>query len=131
MIAQGDLAEALRVAQAAWSGCDWETEFGVSRINLCGLRSQQVRLAAQATRGAEASCWQEAFHYLETVEREARQAAELARRAIEKWNLGDRESARKFLDEAIALEAQYRPPIAYANLSEVMKRSDPPLGTAR
>lgn len=130
MIAQGDLAEALRVAQAAWSGCNWKTEFGVARINLCGLRSQQVRLAAQATRGAEATCWQAACHYLETVERDARQAAELARRSIDKWHLGDIESARQLLDDAIALEAQYRPPIAYASLRELISRANPPLGTA-
>ena len=131
MIAQGELAEALQVAQAAWSGCDWETEFTVARINLCGLRSHQARLAAQATRGAEATCWREACHYLETVEREARQAAELARRSIEKWNLGDAESARKLLDEAVALEAQYRQPIAYANLRQAIRPADPPFGTAR
>ena len=125
-IAPKELAEALQAAQAGWSGCDWETEFGTTRVNLRGLRSHQARLAAQATRGAEASCWQEACRYLETVERDASRAAELARCCIEKWMLGDIEAARRLLDEAIALEARYRRPITYPNLKSALGIKTPP-----
>jgi hypothetical protein len=115
------LRAALQSAQAAWTGCDWETEFGPGRINLRGLTSRQARLAAQATRGEESTQWREVCHYLDAVERDARLAAELASAAVDFWSLGNTAEASCRLEEAIALEAHYRPPFAYPRLRAVMQ----------
>ena len=115
------LHAALQSAQAAWTGCDWDTEFGPNRINLRGLSSRQARLAAQATRGDESTQWREVIHYLDAVEQDARLAAELASDAVDFWSLGNTAEASRRLEQAIALESHYRQPIAYPRLRPLMQ----------
>ena len=118
------LKEALQTAQAAWTGCDWDTEFGLRRANLRGLCSRQARLAAQATRGEESAYWREVCKYLDAVELDARTAAELAGGAVEIWDLGNTVEALRRLEDAIALEARYREPVAYAKLLSLMRQNE-------
>lgn len=117
---------ALQTAKSAWKGCDWNTVFGQRQVNLCGLSSRQSRLAAQATRGEESLLWQSATEYLETVERDARSAADLANHSVELWKRGDLAKASLLVTEAIAIEAKYRPPIAYPKLLDSMTQHAPP-----
>jgi hypothetical protein len=119
------LNEALQSARAAWTGCDWDTEFGARRANLRGLCSRQAQLAAQATRGEESTHWREVGRYLETVEQDARRAADLAGEAIKVWSLGNVAEARNRLEEAIELEARYREPVAYSRLRRLMREQEP------
>jgi hypothetical protein len=113
--------EALRDAQAAWVGCDWDTVFGRRRANLKGLRSRQARLAAQATRGTESAFWHEVYRFLDMVEKDAQQAGEIAAEAVAHWCRGDLTAALSKLDDAIALESLYREPLAYPRLSSLMR----------
>jgi hypothetical protein len=119
------LKEALQAAQAAWTGCDWDTEFGPGRENLRGLCSRQARLAALATRGDESAYWREVCRFLDSVEQDARTAAELASKAIDLWHLGNIGEALRQLEDAIALEARYREPVAYSELRSLMKTTEP------
>lgn len=118
------LKEALKSAQAAWTGCDWDTEFGPDRENLRGLCCRQARLAAQATRGDESDHWREVSRFLDAVEQDARMAAESASAAVEVWILGNVTEALRRLDSAIALEARYREPVAYLRLRSLMRQSE-------
>ena len=119
------LKQALQAAQAAWTGCDWDTEFGPARVNLRGLCSRQAKLAAQATRGEESSHWREACQFLDTVEHDARMAADLASKAVDAWSLGNIAEAIRRLEAAIELEARYREPVAYPSLRELMQPPTP------
>ncbi len=118
------LKEALQSAQAAWTGCDWDTEFGPDRENLRGLCCRQARLAALATRGDESDHWREVCRFLDAVEQDARLAAELASRAVEFWRLGNVTEALRRLDDALALEARYREPVAYLRLRSLMRQNE-------
>jgi hypothetical protein len=118
------LKEALEAAQAAWAGCDWDTEFGPGRTNLRGLCSRQARLAAQATRGDESAHWRDVCHFLDAVEQDARRAAELAQGAVDVWSLGNVVEGLRRLEDAIALEARYREPVAYPGLRNLMQQDN-------
>ena len=120
MAAADEILTALQLAQSAWTGCDWDTDFGLRRANLRGLCSRQARLAAEATRGAESEFWREAFQYLDTVERDAVSAASLASEAVVLWQFGNTAEALERLDGAIALESRHRTPSGYAALREKM-----------
>jgi hypothetical protein len=115
------LDEALQSAATAWTGCDWDTEFGPHKANLRGLCSRQARLAAQATRGEESARWREVCQFLEAVEQDARRATELVCGAIGVWRLGNELEALRRLDDAIALEARYREPVAYTRIRDLMQ----------
>jgi hypothetical protein len=117
------MKEALHNAQAAWEGCDWDTDFGRRRANLRGLRSRQARIAARATRGTESAYWREVDRFLDMVEKDAQQAGEIAAEAVTQWCQGDLSAALSRLDDAIALEALYREPLAYSRLRSLMRSS--------
>jgi len=115
----GDLRDAMKEAKLAWQGCEWITEFGPQRMNLCGLRSRQASLAAKATRGEESKCWKEAALWLETVERDAARAAELAEFAIQAAQQNEFQKMQRLLMDAIALEQKYRIAIVYTDVKRV------------
>ncbi len=119
------IVEALQSAQVAWTGCDWDTEFGPQQLNLRGLTSRQAHLAAQATRGDESACWQEACQFLDKIERDAKAAAELASEAVDCWRRGDKVDAGRRIKQAVALESAYRTPIAYRKLAVLMHPIEP------
>lgn len=110
------LNDSLRAAQAGWTGCDWDTEFGPEKKNLRGLRSGQARLAAQATRGEESAYWREVSIFLEQVEKDAAAASQLASDAVECWIGGNQTEAIERLRKAISVEARYREPVTYSVL---------------
>ena len=118
------LQEALQSSTSAWKGCDWDTNFGPRRTNLRGLCSRQARLAAQATRGDESAYWREVCRFLENVEQDARAAAELAGQAVEIWRLGNFTEGLRRMEEAIAIEARYREPVAYPKLRAIMQENE-------
>ena len=120
MAATDGLSTALQLAQSAWTGCDWDTDFGARRANLRGLSSRQARLAAEATRGTESEFWREASQYLDAIERDAATAASLASEAVVFWQLGNSTEALERLEGAIALESRYRRSSAYAAVREKM-----------
>lgn len=117
------LSESLRTAQAGWTGCDWDLEFGPEKKNLRGLRSGQARLAAQATRGDESVYWREVSAFLEQLERDASSASQLASDAVQLWMSGNHQEAIEHLDQAIRLEARYREPVTYSPLRKLIAQT--------
>ena len=118
------VTEALRSAHAAWTGCDWDIEFGPSRTNLRGLCGRQARLAAQATRGDESAHRRAVCRYLHSVERDARTATQLACAAVAAWRLGNISEALRRLEDAIAVEGRYHDPVAYPRLRQFVRPDD-------
>ena len=122
--ASEEIQQALLTAHQSWSRCEWDTKFGPLSLNLRGLRSHQARLAAQATRGNEAKRWTEAGRFLESIEKDAATAFQLASRAVSAWTTGDNASALELIDRAIAIEAGYRSPVVYPQLRQLMKSAN-------
>ena len=58
---------------------------------------------------------------MDLVELDAKKAAALAAEAVDVWGLGDFAKASSRLEEAIAIEARYRNPIAYPGLRPLMQ----------
>ena len=112
----------LQRAQDQWRGCDWPTSFGPKQLNLCGIRSRQASLAAKATRGDEAACWSDAVAWLNTVERDAADAAELASRAFTEAERCSWTSAKDLVEKAEALEAKYGQMHVYREVRESFQR---------
>lgn len=115
-----DLSEALLSALGRWTGCDWETTFGERRLNLSGMRSRQARLLADVTSTIEANYWVEATLYLQHVERDAADAEELARRAIQCLTDGHAEAALTAICRAVMIEAKYREPTVWTPLRDAI-----------
>ncbi|KAA5541775.1 hypothetical protein FYK55_16315 [Roseiconus nitratireducens] len=113
----------IQEAQSAWRGCVWPTEFGPLKLNLCGLRSRQAALAANALRGAERRCWQEAACWLSRVERDADRAAALASLAVQSFNSGNLDLAQRLLAQAARIECQYRTESFYARCRPLAESS--------
>lgn len=101
------LKESIRLANEAWTGCCWETEFGPKKLNLNGLQMRQALIAAKATRGNEAECWHDAATWLAQVEADARSAADHTSRAFESAQAGDWTTAIKLVDQATDLASRY------------------------
>jgi hypothetical protein len=120
MTSPRELRRALQVAQSAWIGCDWDTDFGPGHINLRGLSSRHAWLLASATRGSESENWREAKLFLDRLEQDARTAAALASDAVDVWCLGNHDNARELVEDAIGLEGNYRNPIVYPRLRQIM-----------
>ncbi|MCA9140314.1 MAG: hypothetical protein KDB00_26265 [Planctomycetales bacterium] len=101
------VCDSIRRARDSWRGCDWVTEFGPRRLNLCGLQSRQALLAAKATRGDESQCWKAAADWLILVEKDANHAGEIALGVIDMIHRGDVSAASRLLDRAVTLESKY------------------------
>lgn len=101
-------SKACQWREDSWSGCDWPTEFGSKKLNLCGLTSQQALLVANATRGDEAECWREAASWLHQIESDAAEAGRFIERAGNAEVSGDLALAEHYLVRAAGLENRYR-----------------------
>ena len=117
--------DALHHAKSTWVGCQWWTQFGSAGLNLAGLRSRQAALAAKATRGEESQCWCEAAIWLIQIERDAALAAELAQQAFRAAELGNNETARQLLNDAVELERKYRAPTVYPHFQQIYQLANP------
>ena len=102
------IQRAFHLAQSKWKGCDWPTQFGKGCINLCGLKSAQVRLMAHATSGKEAVEWQAAAEWLAQVERDAETAEREAATAVQLACAGSLRTAQELARQACRLEKKYR-----------------------
>src|SRR5438046_478717 len=101
------IAEAFRRAAGRWTGCDWHTAFGETRLNLHGLKASQALLLARATAGIEAADWHAAAGWLTLIEREARQAEALARQAVRLSREGQLQQSLQMAHNACLLESPY------------------------
>lgn len=99
--------EAYHAASRQWQGCDFNTEFGNSKINLKDLRSSQALLLARATSGKERMDWHAAVTWLEAVEEDAHHADAEARRAVDLAHSGLLGEASQHAQAACELEAKY------------------------
>lgn len=103
-------------ATRQWWGCNWRTEFGSRKLNLCDVRSRQARLMANATSGDESSAWEQATRYLAEVEVDARNAERAAAHAISMVDNGRWRDALSEMDIAVKLESKYRESIVWRPL---------------
>jgi hypothetical protein len=101
------LDAALTVALGKWTGCDWRTEFGHSRLDLNGMRPSQAHLMALATAGGEAADWQAAVLWLRQVENDAQHAESEALAAVMLARSGKLSEALKSAQRACAIEGRY------------------------
>ncbi|TWU59163.1 hypothetical protein Poly51_19490 [Rubripirellula tenax] len=97
------------------------TCFGPRKLNLEGIRSGQARLAANATRGDEATCWEAAVTWLSEVEKDAGQAAELADRAFAAAEQSRWVVTSALLRQAESLEAKYHQLDGYQQVREAFE----------
>ena len=125
MTSLDELKVEVKRAQSKWTGCDWTTKFGPRMLNLRGLRSSQVRLLARATRGEESCAWHQAGEWLETVEGDAKRAAELGDLAILAAEHQEIDRPGQLLSEAVALESSYRDTVAYSRVLELWEQLAP------
>ena len=115
-----DLQSLVEISVPRWRGCDWDTAFGRSKLNLRGMRPHQARLLAEATSGDEAKDWDAATGWLLTVERDAKEARSLAIHSISLFQSGRIAEAAMALKEALLLESKHRDPVAWVDLYEVV-----------
>jgi hypothetical protein len=115
------IVSALAAASGKWTGCDWSTQFGRSRLDLRDLHSSQATLMAQATAGGEAADWRDAVTWLKRVEQDASQAESEAQSAARLARSGKLRDALQCADRACAIEARYRKPLTWRPLRDAME----------
>ncbi len=104
----------------SWQGCDWTTSFGPQGLELCGLKAKQTRLLAEATSGEESEAWDAATHWLEQVERHARDAQSAASSAVELFTQQQWVAALARAEAACELESQYHARLVWGPLRDLM-----------
>jgi len=115
-IRQGYLA-----GQNRWVGCDWATDFGPRHLNLSGIRARQAGLLGCALAGAEAQAWFEAKYWLESVERDAADAALAASEALILVSHGDFLRAEESAGRACAIESKHPHRPVWADLLKAVQ----------
>jgi hypothetical protein len=95
------------LTKARWIGCDWPTKFGTAELNLSGVTARQAALLARATSGQESADWQQAAHWLTTVEADAEAARQAAEIAQQNAAAGRLQEALAHADRAVMLEVPY------------------------
>ena len=110
----------VEAAASCWRGCEWNTSFGKTGLNLRGMRPNQTRMMAEATSGDEAKDWDAATYWLLNVERDARDAKKAALLSVSLFHAGNLLEAAKTLETVIQLESQYREPVAWVELYELV-----------
>jgi hypothetical protein len=99
------IADAYEAAAGAWSGCDWLTEFGKTRLNLQYETAQTARAKAEKFAGRSAGEeWRAASQWLGCVERYAAQAEASAAKAVKAAAAGDWSEALDNAERAWSLE---------------------------
>jgi hypothetical protein len=103
-----DMEEVTRCYQEAvgtWTGCDWPTAFGPSRLDLEGWSSAWAEtLAMQDVCPEVKKAWWQAADWLREVERRAEQAEMEASRALVAANAGNWGEAEEHASRAWAIE---------------------------
>ncbi len=107
-------------AKGHWLGCNWHTRFGIQQRDLCGLRSHQVALLAEATTGAESGEWKEACEYLKHIENDAAKAECFAQASILAVREGHLQKAVDWIELALSLERKYRAPEVWTELANAI-----------
>jgi hypothetical protein len=106
---EGDQAGVAEIARAyeegtgTWTGCDWPTRFGETRLDLNGRTAAEAQVR-QTTAGVEAEDWRAAARWLWLVERHAARAEEHALYALQAAGSGDLRKALDHANRAWALE---------------------------
>jgi len=116
-----EFAAAMAAASGKWTGCDWCTQFGPTRLDLRDLHSSQANLMAQATAGSEAADWRDAVTWLKRVEQDASQAESEAQTATRLARSGKLRDALQCADRACAIEARYRKPFTWRPLRDAIE----------
>jgi|GEM_PF-1349661 len=99
-----EIHQAYREGTGTWSGCDWSTSFGKTRLDLQGWHASEARNMAAQSRGAIAADWIAAARWLAQVEEHARQAEARAAAAVGAASAGHWREALQFAEQAWALE---------------------------
>lgn len=118
--AMRDVTALYLAAAEAWQGCDWVTVFGPRSLDLNRLKARQTRLLAEATSGDESRAWSEATHWLEQVERDARNARSAASSAVDLFTKQQKELALARITEACELESKYREALVWGPLRDLI-----------
>lgn len=90
-----------------WTGCDWPTMFGDTKLELNGVTSGQALQKVRETSGVDATDWREAVRWLRLIEADAETAEKSAHLAVEKAACGDLTGALRHARIAEELEARY------------------------
>lgn len=120
-----DVRRAYELGVGTWSGCDWQTSFGKSGLDLRGMDSRSVNMWLAETETAED--WKKAAKWLAEVERRALQAERQAMAAVRAAAEDRWEEALQHVDAAWSLEfSTGRPmrrdmPLAWQRLREVIE----------
>ncbi|HQX51294.1 MAG TPA: hypothetical protein PLY87_24975 [Planctomycetaceae bacterium] len=104
-------------AYGKWQFCDWQTEFGILKLNLMGLRAVQADRLAIATGGQESCEWRKAAVWLRRVETDAAKAQELATQARDASLQNDHMLATDLINQACQLEAAWHQSLVWHPLS--------------
>lgn len=110
-----DLRAALRAALGAWTGCDWPTCMGKTKLNLVGRTSTHASaMIEKALDPIEAEDWRLAAGWLAKVEEHARRAANEAEKSLRAAEAGHWREALNHAERAWALEFATGRPIWHA-----------------
>ncbi len=115
-----------RVA-GGWIGCHWPTEFGPRKLNLDGLTSRRAEILADATSGEESKCWEAAKAWLKSAESDAKNARELAERAVKAARRQQWELAREWIGKAVEFETKYPELEVWKTLQQLIHAASPQL----
>jgi hypothetical protein len=100
-----EVARAYEEATGTWTGCDWPTVFGPTRLDLQDVTGAEAEAKAVESIGpANRKAWAEAALWLREVERRAEQAEKQASLAVAAANAGEWREAVKHAQRAWALE---------------------------
>jgi hypothetical protein len=99
-----DIVRTYEEATGTWTGCDWPTVFGPSRLNLEGWTAAQAEAHAVEANREERVDWEAAALWLAEVERRARDADLEAEKAIEAASAGDWRQAADHARRAWSME---------------------------
>ncbi len=110
------ISAALATGSGKWTGCDWPTQFGRSRLDLNGLRPSQALLMERATAGNEAAIWRDAVVWLRQVGEDAQLAEIEAQAAACLARSGRLSEALERIQRACAIEARYHTSLVWQPL---------------
>lgn len=126
-----EIDSAFQAASGRWRGCDFVTEFGVSKINLKDLRSSQALLLARATSGQERMDWHAAVTWLEVVERDAAAAEAEARHAVDLARAGLLVEALEHASAACEIEQKHHQRLVWRPIQQLIELACAGAGNGR
>ncbi len=105
-----------------WTGCDWQTDFGPTHLDLAELKASQALLLARATGGNEAADWKAASRWLTRIEQEAQEAESEAGIALALASTGQLPEALFHAQQACAIETQYHSQLIWQPFRKALER---------